>query len=78
MLSATFVRTVFISVNIWPGKRRNVSRCSREGVLKHVRFIRKLIMAEWTPGPMRPEGLGKFKKCIRLTGLGPATFRLAA
>jgi hypothetical protein len=32
---------------------------------------------ESTPGPVRPEGLGQFKKYTS-SGLEPATFRLAA
>jgi hypothetical protein len=36
-----------------------------------------LLEAELTPGPVRPEGLGQFKKSIS-SGLEPATFRLAA
>jgi hypothetical protein len=36
-----------------------------------------LLEAESTSGPMRPAGLGQFKKST-LLGLEPATFRLAA
>jgi hypothetical protein len=36
-----------------------------------------LLEAESTPGPVRPVGLGQFKKSTSL-GLEPATFRLAA
>jgi hypothetical protein len=36
-----------------------------------------LLEAESTPGTVRPEGLGQFKKSIS-SGLEPATFRLAA
>jgi hypothetical protein len=36
-----------------------------------------LLDAESTPGPLRPEGLGQFKKST-LLGLEPATFRLTA
>jgi hypothetical protein len=36
-----------------------------------------LLEAESTPGPVRLEGLGQFKKSTSL-GLEPATFRLAA
>jgi hypothetical protein len=36
-----------------------------------------LLEAESTPGPVRPEGLGHFKKSTS-SGLEPATFRLAA
>jgi hypothetical protein len=36
-----------------------------------------LLEAESTPGPVRPEGLGQFKKSTS-SGLEPATFRLAA
>jgi hypothetical protein len=35
-----------------------------------------LLEAESTPGPVRPEGLGQFKKSIS-PELEPATFRLA-
>jgi hypothetical protein len=34
-----------------------------------------LLEAESTPGPVRPEGLGEFKKSTS-SGLEPATFRL--
>jgi hypothetical protein len=37
-----------------------------------------LLEAESTPGPVRPEGLGQFKKPTTSSGLEPATFRLAA
>jgi hypothetical protein len=36
-----------------------------------------LLEAESTPGPVRQEGLGQFKKSTS-SGLEPATFRLAA
>jgi hypothetical protein len=36
-----------------------------------------LLEAESTQGPVRPEGLGQFKKFIS-SGIEPATFRLAA
>jgi hypothetical protein len=36
-----------------------------------------LLEAESTPGPMRPEELGQFKKSTS-SGLEPATFQLAA
>jgi hypothetical protein len=36
-----------------------------------------LLGAESTPGPVRPEGLGQFKKSTS-SELEPATFRLAA
>jgi hypothetical protein len=36
-----------------------------------------LLKAELTSGPVRPEGLGEFKKSTSF-GLEPATFRLAA
>jgi hypothetical protein len=36
-----------------------------------------LLEAESTPGPLRPEGLGQFKKSTS-SGLEPATFWLAA
>jgi hypothetical protein len=36
-----------------------------------------LLEAQSTPGPVRPEGLGQFKKSASL-GLEPVTFRLAA
>jgi hypothetical protein len=36
-----------------------------------------LLEAELTPGSVRPEGLGQFKKSTSL-GLEPATIRLAA
>jgi hypothetical protein len=36
-----------------------------------------LLEAELTPGPVRPEGLGQFKKSTS-SGLEPVTFRLAA
>jgi hypothetical protein len=36
-----------------------------------------LLEAESTPGPVRPEGLGQFKKSTSL-GLEPVTFQLAA
>jgi hypothetical protein len=35
-----------------------------------------LLEAESTPGPVRPEGLGQFKKSTS-SGLEPATFQLA-
>jgi hypothetical protein len=37
-----------------------------------------LFEAESTPGPVRPEGLGKLEKKSTSSGLEPATFRLAA
>jgi hypothetical protein len=36
-----------------------------------------LLEVESTPGPVRPEGLGQFKKSTS-SGIEPATFRLAA
>jgi hypothetical protein len=36
-----------------------------------------ILEAELTPGPVRPEGLGQFKKSAS-SGLVPATFQLAA
>jgi hypothetical protein len=36
-----------------------------------------LLEAESTPGPVRPEGLGQFKKSTS-SGLEPSIFRLAA
>jgi hypothetical protein len=36
-----------------------------------------LLGAELTPGPVRPEGLGQFKKSTS-SGFEPATFRLGA
>jgi hypothetical protein len=37
-----------------------------------------LLEVESTPGPVRLEGLGKFKKKFTSPGLEPATFQLAA
>jgi hypothetical protein len=40
-------------------------------------LLEVLLEAESTPGPVRPEGLGQFKKSTS-SGLEPATFPLAA